>query len=507
MRALTCLVALSVGYLVSGTNGQIAEQRDPLPLQRPLGGLHEEQDSEFQYLTQQTRPFQVDGKKIPDVDFDVGESYAGLMPISSDPHESRKLFFWFFPTSDTLGKDEITIWLNGGPGCSSFEGLLQENGPFLWQPGTFKPVKNPWSWTNLTNMIWVEQPVGTGFSQGTPSATSEKDVAAQFLGFFKQFLDTFKMSNKKIYITGESYAGYYVPYIADAMFNARNTKYYDVQSTLIYDPVIADDTLHTQVPAVAFLDYWAPLFGLDSSFMADIHFRANRCGYTSYLKDFLVFPPLGTLPFPPDPRTPGCDVFGDIFTAATVANPCFNIYNIATMCPLLWDVLGFPGSLAYLPPGAKIYFNRKDVKQAIHAPLSVQWAECTDNPVFNPADTSPPSSVSVLPSVIERSKRTIISQGMLDMRIITNGTLLAIQNMTWHGMMGFQSEPKDGFFVPYHPRGPLGTMAGAGIMGVTHTERNLTWVTVQLAGHMYGLLSSQTSCSFNARTRNRVQTN
>lgn len=88
-----------------------------------------------------------------------------------------------------------------------FEGLLQENGPFLWQYGTFKPVKNPYTWVNLTNMVWVEQPVGTGFSQGISTETSEEAVAESFLGFFKNFVETFSMQGKKIYITGESYAG------------------------------------------------------------------------------------------------------------------------------------------------------------------------------------------------------------------------------------------------------------------------------------------------------------
>jgi len=65
-------------------------------------------------------------------------------------------------------------------------------------------------------MVWVEQPAGTGFSKkhGTPSATNEIEVAEQFLGFFKNFVDTFCLHNKTIYIAGESYAGYYVPYIA-----------------------------------------------------------------------------------------------------------------------------------------------------------------------------------------------------------------------------------------------------------------------------------------------------
>lgn len=83
-----------------------------------------------------------------------GESYAGLMPISSAKNASE-LYFWFFPSENAQASDEIVIWLNGGPGCSSLEGLLQENGPFLWQYGTYKPIKNGWAWNNLTNVVWV----------------------------------------------------------------------------------------------------------------------------------------------------------------------------------------------------------------------------------------------------------------------------------------------------------------------------------------------------------------
>jgi carboxypeptidase D len=66
---------------------------------------------------------------------------------------SRQLFFVFQPT---IGKpvDEITVWLNGGPGCSSLKGFFQENGPVQWLPGTYAPVVNPYSWANLTNMLW-----------------------------------------------------------------------------------------------------------------------------------------------------------------------------------------------------------------------------------------------------------------------------------------------------------------------------------------------------------------
>lgn len=93
-----------------------------------------------------TTKFTVNGTAgaIPNVDFDIGESYAGLLPISEKANETSELYFWFFPSANKDAGDEITIWLNGGPGCSSLEGFLQENGPMLWQYGTYKPVYNPW---------------------------------------------------------------------------------------------------------------------------------------------------------------------------------------------------------------------------------------------------------------------------------------------------------------------------------------------------------------------------
>lgn len=89
---------------------------------------------------------------MPDVNFDLGELYSGSIPINTK-NQSEALFFFFQPT---IGEqvDEITIWLNGGPGCSSLEGFFQENGRWTWQPGTYLPVENAYSWVNLTNMLW-----------------------------------------------------------------------------------------------------------------------------------------------------------------------------------------------------------------------------------------------------------------------------------------------------------------------------------------------------------------
>jgi carboxypeptidase D len=95
--------------------------------------------------------------------------------------------------------------------------------------------------------------------------------------------------------------------------------------------------------------------------------------------------------------------------------------------------MGFPGSFDYLPTRTEVYFNRSDVQRAINAPIQ-DWAECTSVNVFvNGTDNSPPSGLSVLPSVIDRAERTIIGHGLLDYILLYNSTLLAIQNMTFGG--------------------------------------------------------------------------
>ena len=148
----------------------------------------------------------------------------------------------FFPSSNPLAAEEITIWFNGGPGCSSLSGLLTENGPFTWEAGTNAPVQNPYTWVNLTNMMWVEQPVGVGFSQGVPNITNEVELGLEFIGFYKSFVDAFDVHGYKVYLTGESYGGYYVPYIADAFINADDTDYYNLKGVAINDPILGDGT-------------------------------------------------------------------------------------------------------------------------------------------------------------------------------------------------------------------------------------------------------------------------
>ena len=89
------------------------------------------------------------------------------------------------------------------------------------------------------------------------------------------------------------------------------------------------------------------------------------------------------------------------------------------MCPLLWDILDFPTELVYAAPGApQVYFNRTDVKTAIHAPQSHDWSACQTG-VFTGGDSGPEGEgdtsldpiQKVLPQVIEATNRVLVSNG------------------------------------------------------------------------------------------------
>ncbi|KAH9917770.1 Alpha/Beta hydrolase protein [Fomitopsis serialis] len=420
--------------------------------------------------------FWVNGSAIPLVDWDIGPSWAGLLPISNKTDETRQLFFWFFPPGPQGSLDDLIMWINGGPGCSSLEGLLQENGPFQWSHGQAKPTPNDYSWTNLSSILYIDQPVGTGFSQGTPDIENEDQLAEQLVGFLHQFLEVFsELKGKNFYTTGESYAGTYVPYTANYIYEHPDALDLDLKGFWISDPSLSWDVVQEQIPAVSFVHKYRNVFAFNETFMDTLDAQAAACNYADYTDKYLAYPPTGLLPLPGTSveADAGCDVWDAIFAAALDVNPAFNIYRIFDTWPILWDVLGFPGSFPQTQL-APLYFDRADVKAAIHAPADVAWAECSDVDVFPDGDNSLPPVFSVLPNVIEKSARAVVVHGLADFVLISEGTRIALQNMTWNGMQGFQTPIANDSFI----------VDGVGALGTAHYERGLAYFEVELSGHM-----------------------
>jgi carboxypeptidase D len=108
-------------------------------------------------------------------------------------------------------------------------------------------------------------------------------------------------------------------------------------------------------------------------------------------------------------------------------------------------------------------------------------------------DVSADPIQKVLPRIIEATQRVLVANGQLDMEIITNGTLLAIQNMTWGGKLGFQKQPSTPIVITlpdlqyeslFIENGFGDIDDPQGTMGVQHYERGLMWAQTSLCGHM-----------------------
>lgn len=96
--------------------------------------------------------------------------------------------------------------------------------------------------------------MGTGFAQGDVRATSEDDIAADFLGFWENLVETFQLQGSKVYVTGESAAGRYVPYIAKAMLDRNDTTNFDMAGVLMYSPGFSDFLLTGSIVYTPFVE-------------------------------------------------------------------------------------------------------------------------------------------------------------------------------------------------------------------------------------------------------------
>ncbi|QSL66442.1 hypothetical protein MERGE_000822 [Pneumocystis wakefieldiae] len=145
---------------------------------------------------------------------DVVTQYSGYLSF-----EDKHLYFYFFESRNNPLKDPLILWLNGGPGCSSFFGLLFALGPSLFKESTSEVYYNPWSWNHRTSIIFLDQPADTGFSY-----SSEHDVSTilhvswNLYLFMVLFFNAFpQYSELDFHLAGESFAGRYISAFASTV--------------------------------------------------------------------------------------------------------------------------------------------------------------------------------------------------------------------------------------------------------------------------------------------------
>ncbi|KAJ9544083.1 hypothetical protein OSB04_023790 [Centaurea solstitialis] len=151
------------------------------------------------------------------------KQFAGYITV--DQAKKRSLFYYFVEAESNSSSKPLVLWFNGGPGCSSVgEGAFVEHGPF--KPDGSVLVKNDYSWNKEANMLYLESPAGVGFSysdnQTFYTTANDVNTAADNLAFLESWLEKYpEYKNRDTYLTGESYAGHYVPQLAKLIVHSK----------------------------------------------------------------------------------------------------------------------------------------------------------------------------------------------------------------------------------------------------------------------------------------------
>ncbi|KAI3829879.1 hypothetical protein L1987_04010 [Smallanthus sonchifolius] len=141
--------------------------------------------------------------------------YAGYVTI--DENHGKKLYYYYVLSERNPSEDPVVLWLNGGPGCSSFDGFVYEHGPFSFEKtgGLPKLHLNPYTWTKVSNMIYLDSPAGVGMSYSankTDYITGDTKTASDSHKFLLEWFKLYpEYLSNPFFIAGESYAGVYVP--------------------------------------------------------------------------------------------------------------------------------------------------------------------------------------------------------------------------------------------------------------------------------------------------------
>ncbi|KAJ7733030.1 serine carboxypeptidase [Mycena metata] len=134
-----------------------------------------------------------------------------------DLTSKESVWFWYFDARQNASTAPLSLWFNGGPGSSSMIGLLQELGPCRITNNSESVTLNPHSWNTNSNMLFIDQPIGVGFSHGTESVGTSEEAASDIWKFLQIFLADSRFSHlaaNDLAIWTESYGGHYGPAFA-----------------------------------------------------------------------------------------------------------------------------------------------------------------------------------------------------------------------------------------------------------------------------------------------------
>lgn len=373
-----------------------------------------------------------------------------------------ELGFWFFEARNSPTTAPLALWLNGGPGCSSMIGLFQENGPCHFVNGASTPSLNPYSFNSYANMLYVDQPIGTGFSYGTDSVTSTVTAAPYVWKLLQAFYTQFpQYESRNFGLFTESYGGHYGP---------EFSSYFEQQNSAIASGSVTGEKIDLVAlginngwydPAIQYRAY------IDYSYNNTYKQIITQSQHTSYMSSYTqnCLPALQQCTSQTaTSQNSACenadnvcysDIEGPISEAAN-----FDVYDVRE-----------PSNDPYPPETYVTYLQSASVMKAIGA--SKTYQECPNAPYnkFSNTGDDSRSFLSTLGALVSSGLRVSLIAGDADWICNYQGGFNVANSISWSGQSEFVNTALKSYTV------------NGNASGLYKNVNNLSWLQVYEAGH------------------------
>jgi len=388
---------------------------------------------------------------------DKSKQLSGYITVPGfQKDNSTHLFYWFFESRNSPSTAPTIIWLTGGPGCSSMLALFYENGPYNIEKNMTLSL-NPFSWNEVANVIWIDQPVGTGYSYADHEddyVDDEAQIAEDVYEFLQMFFAQNPQYNKNFFVFGESYAGHYIPAIGKRIVDGNN----NLQPPLVNIDLKGIAIGNGWVDPVIQYGYYADMLNKDGLLDAISTATYDDTAYPACEALIRVnwFAALEE-----------CSLAMEAVLAdAELQNGrTINVYDVTKKCevePLCYDF-----SL-----GTKFLTSPK-VMKALGANPNVEWVDCnTEVHTLLLGDWIGNYAID-LPEVLAANIPVLVYSGTNDWICNYLGGEAWASQLSWPGQSGYNSAAWSEW------TGPSGTQAGR-----AKTNEGLTFLEVFDAGHM-----------------------
>ena len=397
------------------------------------------------------------------------------------PSTKKQIHYWFVEAEEDKLNAPLVFWTNGGPGCSGLIGFLTEQGPF--RPDAQGNLQlNDWRWNKIANMVFLEQPVGVGFSYSDNSddyKIGDSQAAKDNLQTILQFLVKFpEYSKVPLFITSESYGGHYMPTLAYQIVKYNEEQ--DDATKLNFKGFAVGNPYTDYYSGVGaeMETYWGKQLLPKPSWdkyvangCLEVANQLNNSICTTFILDFMK--KIGNLnPYALD--YPVCVSQQQIWTTRMLYESS-KIYNSEFSDAFLALKDSYePCEDNY----ASDYLNDPDVKKALHVKSGIEWEECSRTVKYEYVDKMLPMEHyynELLNSLSDKELRIMVYSGDDDSVCGTIGT------QKWLWSLGFPVK-KDEYWKIWKVDGQT-----AGYISQFDTpfsnEPRLTFATVHFAGH------------------------